>query len=167
VIEVTARHCNPSGSEPITSDRGFISSLSTTRASHLGQRSCTLTLRAKPGQRWNISLVDFGVPVHSAIDTSSGPSAAVSDDAIDERLPVCQRYAVIRDERLSTGSVICGGGSAREKLVHLSTSHVIQVDVFGRGADPAAQYLFRIEGQWLDITLEFGGYVLVVSLKIV
>lgn len=156
VIEIEARHCLASdeGEEPIASEgRALISSYFVEMALRQGQSSCTLKLKAKPGQRWNISLVDFGVPrTHSASSTSGEDvlrDLESSEDSESLRLPVCRQYAAIRDERSAAKSVVCGGGTSRDKVVHLSTGHLIQVEVFSRARDSgiSAQFLLRVEGE--------------------
>ena len=125
VMETTKEQCHSSNSLVITSESGYIAS-SQIESTPFARSACSVTLRSKPGQRWNISLVDFGV---GADDTGKATGSRE-----ETKPPICLRYAVIR-EGSQTGSVVCGG-EIKERLVYLSSTNVVHMEALGRKDSP-------------------------------
>ena len=106
--------------------------------SDYGRTYCVYTLETRSGQRWNISLLDFG----------GGTKYSVKEQLSETRMPMCQRYAIIREGGMQTqGSVVCGG-DLREKTVYLSKDNVLQLDVYGSANDAQARhFIIKYQGR--------------------
>lgn len=67
-------------------------------------------------------MYDFGGGLRFNVQRDIGKS---------QRLPMCHKYAVVRDNGVlhSQGQVICGG-DVREKNVYLSQKHQVLLDVY-------------------------------------
>jgi hypothetical protein len=124
----------------------------------------TVVLRAKLGQRWNISLLDFSAvrPVQPGGGAATGSAMATVEPSSTR----CLRHALISegdgDQRQATGSrqhkdsaLVCGGVEFRERSVYLSETETIRIDVFGRrkaddvdaASDSSAQYMIKFNGK--------------------
>jgi len=100
-------------------------------------------LRAAPGQRWNISLLDFA-PAHAptpstVTGTGNGNAADGGGPGWESAGAVCRRYAIIHEEldvmetMTSSGysdeMIVCGGSGDRQRTVFLSQTEVIRLEV--------------------------------------
>jgi len=152
--------------QPTTSEIGYISGLGTRDNTLSGVATCqtTFVLRARPGQRWNISLVDFAAD-HALQSSATGTSLAAAD-SLSTR---CMRYALIsegdRDQRLSVdgqpykeAAVVCGGIDIREKSVYLSETETVRLEVYGHRTTndgdatlhDIGQFLFKYNGAFSE-----------------
>lgn len=166
------RHSTPIRLPAFQSTAGHIASLATYETGWCGTDSSPWLIEVLPGQRINITMLDFGLQsgqVRIAKTTSSrgvggaGGSRLTSSNGIGiSGSPTahgasggsCQiRYAVIR-ERSATGTTpprmpwsveVCGGQGAREKHVYLSLGHVIEIAVDARRDNPD-YFVLRYEG---------------------
>lgn len=117
---------------------GFVSSQAT---------GCVLTLTGPPGQRWNITMLDFGyASLLSAQKPAAGGGGGGAGRGIassDSSSMFCRKYATIKAEG-ETPLVVCGSNT-RHKTIHVSTgSHLTIVLTYLEQTSP--QFLIRFEG---------------------
>ncbi len=121
---------------PVTVD---VSSSSVTLASYLTQKTGCGTHRApwrveaEPGQRINITMLDFGWK-------SDGFQSTLGT-------PKCSVYGYILEGSLSINRTICGG-TLRERHVYLSSSSNVDIAIATPKQD-ASNFLLNIEGTQL------------------
>ena len=84
-------------------------------------------IRVLPGQRINVTLLDF-----SWVSTTRTPG--LSSPAQEGRH--CKMYALLREPDQSTGVTVCGGVQGRVKAVYVSRSEHLEV-VMVTGKNPA------------------------------
>ena len=72
--------CESEGWFKVEGSEGFIPNAMMGPRRH-GRKWCPFRLRGEPGQRWNITLLDFGIASVAGMDGM----------AADARVPVCQR----------------------------------------------------------------------------
>lgn len=111
------------------------------RLSNYGHNSCPFKLEAQPGQRWNITLIDFGVSHIYSIKSDSAAVLAKSS------LSFCHQYAVIKEQGVHKHSV-CGGGM-REKIVYTSQGNALHLDVYGTTNNAEAKhFVLKYQGKY-------------------
>lgn len=108
---------------------GFISSYHTQK-SGCGSPDCPWRLEARPGQRINISLVNFAW----TLPEKTKPSAH----------PPCKVYATIKEVSGSRGETICGE-NIRERHVYTSLTSAVELRIVGKSG--GEQHLFQYEGE--------------------
>ena len=135
VLPVDIAQCRRSKYLRVTQPTGYIASaLSFT--TWCGTSSDTPWLiEALPGQRINITLLDFGVYTPEG-DSSYGESF--------NGVEVCQKYAVVREKIPERSTVLCGG-RARERQVYLSNSNSVEIGIEARSATKH-HFLLKYEG---------------------
>nr|UCK81577.1 Gal-binding and CUB domains containing receptor 2 [Arenicola marina] len=103
--------------EPIqvSNQHGIIASL-VTDSTRCGSPHAPLVIRGSPGQRINISLVDFGWSV------SDGFDQAILDNV------KCEPYGYVAERELGINKTICGGGR-RQQHLHLSATSKVEITV--------------------------------------
>lgn len=151
-------------------------------------------VEAESGQRINVSLLDFGT-VSAVSPTSASSSSSdqnkmeppgAADGAEDSQttsdvdaLPCSSTYGYIvehsdtsqqqqqqqRSDKRRRNVTICAGGHHRERIVHQTLSHVIQV-VTSYDDAPSSEstgnerhFIFRFEGKAMSYVLNFAGVV--------
>jgi hypothetical protein len=113
------------------SRRGFLSSL-VTGEQGVGGVTCPWLISMQPGQRVNLTLVDFGI------------ASRYERGATD-----CQIYAVIRD-MTSHGEMTVCGGFRRERPVYVSEGSDVQVKLHTYGDDAnTVHYVIMYEGMMI------------------
>lgn len=125
---------------PLESGDGYLSSLTAAGS----KASCTWTLKAQPGQRLNLTLLDFGVFGHAK---RRDPRA------------FCHRYAIVGDGEKGGRSqgpqrevTVCAG-TQRTKHVYLSKTSTVSVQLFRSEQDEnegsgAPRFLLRYQGKF-------------------
>ena len=103
-----------------------------------GTGTASWRLQVLPGQRINITLVDFSwaaVPSGSGtsatrLSSSGGPATTVSVSATAAvAFPVdCRVYAVVREMPETVGVTVCGG-ETRAKTIFVSRSHSVDLQL--------------------------------------
>jgi hypothetical protein len=139
-----------------------------------GTPSQPWVVEAEPGQRLNISLIDFGTAAAAGATLTStddqallqqqsvssaraeGPAVSVPDDDSDQSCPSVYGFLVERGDGDSRRNVtICGGGRRRDREVHLTDSHMVNMvtSVGGVEAETADSsgnvryFIVRFEGR--------------------
>lgn len=160
---------------------GHIASLVTHETGCCGTDGSPWLIEALPGQRINITLLDFGlqtgqIRLSKVTAGRSSEGRLISASATSgfltsyggESTGSCQnRYALIRERstslhhRTSPGGggrsvEVCGGRGLRQKHVYLSYGHVVEISVDARRNNPD-YFILSYEGRFnFDTTLELG-----------
>jgi len=166
------RHSTPIRLPAFHSSVGHIASLATQETGWCGTDSSPWLIEAQPGQRINITMLDFGLQsgqirnaktaaMRSAGVRSSGsgglgyiPVTQGSQSSSGMTASSCQtRYAVIRERSFGTAQSrlprvieVCGGQGSREKHVYLSQGHLVEITVDARRDNPD-YFVLRYEGE--------------------
>ncbi len=120
-----------------TSPSGIIASI-TTEESNCGSSNCPYMLRARPGQRFNFTLMDFAM-------STKRRSTVIS---VQMGLPeFCYRYATIRENTREKETTVCGG-TDRSRHVYTSDSHIVQIQMAGgKHGGAFGHFLLKYEGK--------------------
>lgn len=98
---------------------GYIASVSTEETT-CGRMGCPWVLRAQPGQRLNITLLDFALSTrHRNLQTGA------SHLGLPE---VCYTYATLREKGKDKPSLICGSRE-RVSTAYLSDTNEVRIEV--------------------------------------
>ena len=128
VVPTTSLNCPSDGYQEVTKSKGF---LPITTTGQIGTNSCPWLIHAKPGQRINITLYDFGIWQRRAnqLDSSSDGGGIVgggySDFGEDHR-PACRAHLRFSEEVEESSVDLCGS-DARSRHVFLSSGHFAEV----------------------------------------
>jgi len=105
-------------------------------------------LRAEPGQRLNVTLLDFGstAPATSAatksvLDADENSAASAAHAADSKR---CRHFGRVVEPGIGRTTEICGKLNVRESHVELSQSNLVEVIINRSNND---QFLLIISGQ--------------------
>ena len=111
---------------------GFLGSI-TVEENNCGSTFCPWILQANPGQKLNITLIDFAMSSQRAQNNFGMPT-------------VCYTYAVIKERGKAKDTSICGGRD-RETSVYLSETNSVHIEVAGgkRGGN-FRYFLLQYEG---------------------
>ena len=119
---------------------GYLGSI-TVEENNCGSSSCPWILQALPGQKLNITLIDFAMSSGSGRDPNTGTGHL----SIPE---ICYKYAVIRERGKKKDTTICGG-QEREKFVYQSDSNSVHIEVAGgRRGGNFGYFLLQYEGSY-------------------
>lgn len=146
VIPVDSDVCRRSKSLKVTANQGYIASV-TAQETWCGGSDTPWLIEALPGQRINITLLDFGVQRPEKL-----PQYSSSFDSIE----VCQKYAVIKEQTRTT--VVCGGRN-RYHHEYLSNSNVLEIQIENRRSNPH-YFLMKYEGKASYIPLRLLCHIL-------
>ena len=118
----------------VTDPEGIISS--SIAEDESGRHLCPVLIKGKPGQRINITLVDFGSVISQQGRGLQGVSV------------VCQRYAVIKEAGTVSPTIVCSGNQ-RTRGVYLSEGHTVEIQlVHTRHRKEAAHFLLKYSGKY-------------------
>ena len=107
--------CRSCDSVKVTAQTGYIGSV-VTDESGCGSAFCPWVLEGRPGQRINITMMDFTVP----------PGAEAVAPPSD--CPQFNDYLFLREDRESKSIGVCGG-TKRRKHVYITQKHRIQITI--------------------------------------
>ena len=106
---------------------GYLSSLDAyqTDSSH-----CIYVLQAEPGQRWNFTLLDFGIGTPKLLESggNSLKQGKLQHTVDSDEQHICRKYATISEESRLSENVICGGRK-RMRSVYFSAGHKVFISV--------------------------------------
>jgi len=150
-------NCSPDNPLKIRDSVGFLSNLYTEQHSGYGSSSCPWRISVEPGQRINITLLDFATPTATdalilAAPPSQDPAAGSIQGLGSTR--VCYQYASVIERLSSTRTFHVCGGDRRERHVHTSLTNVIDVNVVARkNAETEKEYYFLLQfkGLFTDV----------------
>ena len=114
---------------------GYIASV-LSEGTEYGTEICPWTIRAKPGQTVNITLVNFARSPDPSGDSSHTPR-------------ICYQFAVIREKGVRRSVTECEGGP-REVKAYTSSSHQVDISILNRKSTDT-YFLLKYEGKWLDL----------------
>jgi len=102
----------------------------TARELGVGGASCPWLVRASPGQRINVTLMDFAAYDRAPTVVTRRPRRDLHYDAGARRF--CREYAVLTEQTASKNVVVknvvvCSDDRPRSRLVYTSNSHQLQV----------------------------------------
>ncbi len=121
-----------------TTTVGYLSSV-VTGETGLGSDVCPWIIRVDPGQRINVTLLDFSL-IHPF------GSNTIDGKALVKQRTYCHKYAVIKEREATRETVVCGG-EKRERNVYMSTTRTLEVHVM-RYTSPkkSAFFVLKYEG---------------------
>ena len=151
VISPDPQRCHQRSAFVVTPPSGYLSNYITERTG-CGNIDAPWHIQASPGQRINVTLMDFGT-------VSTGAGGGQQKDSTGGN--VCQVLAIIKDRMVSTTETICTG-KYRLTNVYYSASHDIEVRmVLKSRRDENGRYaLLKYDGIYIYIYI----YILI-SLK--
>ena len=132
---------NPENRDQPPNPAGYLASTASVSV-ECGSPQHPWILEFSPGQRINVTLVDF-VAVPS---TNLTRQSSINFEQHNQH---CQVIAVIKEKTPVRSVTICGGGVERERTVYISESHSIEVRLMtiSKSASEGGHYLIRYEGQ--------------------
>ena len=118
---------------------GYIANLITAETGH-GSSSCPWLITVRPGQRINVTLLDFAVTGNLGRTGSH----------------VCVRYGNLRETTKGSIDVTICGGEKRERLVYMSEGNSLMVEVMNTNLLQERPYfILKYEGtlliRWLRV----------------
>jgi len=145
------------GGSSQTSDKdvtGYLASYYAQTVGH-GRPDCPWTIAVRPGQRIQLTLIDFSSDARYHVDGGhhsphhdTGPPASAAS-AVDPAVPdFCYRYAQVSEGTTSTSRryTVCAEES-REQVVYTSSSNVVNVEITDTVlADAALNFLIKYTG---------------------
>lgn len=113
---------------------------------------CPIEFNLDPGQRLNVTLLDFALSNRTtpALETGRGAGATdfqAQDVDLEKR---CDKYAVIQEPKAGNDVTICGGGATgrREKFVFVSRSSLVLLKLT---SSTLARFLLKFESKQIRI----------------
>ena len=122
--------CETSSYVKLVSTEGYLASI-TTDETGCGSASTPWIIQAEPGQRINVSLVDF---TRFNVGVELGHRSEIHG---------CRRYAGIRERAVRTNLTVCAGDQ-RERHLYLSRSNSLEIAILKMSSEP---YNFLIKYQ--------------------
>jgi hypothetical protein len=62
---------------------------------------------------------------------------------------MCQVYATIREATSKRSTTVCGGGPSRQKSVHVSVDHQVEIRIINSDRSPKPLiFVLKYEGHW-------------------
>ena len=121
----------------VTNHTGFLASI-TSAETGCGTSEAPWSIEALPGQRINITLLDFA---------GSDVVSSSADQTSDGLARVCRVYATIRESSDKRSMTVCGGES-RVKTVHVSSEHQVELRVISSHSPPQpVSFIFRYQSK--------------------
>ena len=102
-----------------------------------GSTTSPWLIKALPGQRINLTLLDFG-----AVQNEESPLDSSGQRSMDH----CQVYGIIRETLNGKASAICGG-IIRERNVYVSEGNELEVRIMTSPAEQGAQFLIKYQSK--------------------
>lgn len=122
VIQKDRFVCRNAANVQVTSPSGYLAS-TTTAETQVGSSLCPWHIRAQPGQRISLQLLDFALWTDSPTDRS-----AKTPRNPPETSGICHIYASIR-ESTSVGSITVCGGDERIRTIYTSETEAIEIEM--------------------------------------
>ena len=130
----------------VTSSSGFLANV-ITETTQIGSEACPWMLSAQPGQRFNLTVVNF----------ARAPNMGTEDEEeIDSRgAPrICYQLAVILENGMRRTVTECEGGP-RVGRPFLSSSHQLQISMINRKSHDV-YFLMKFQGQYSSLLKHSG-----------
>ena len=114
-------------------NNGYIASV-TTEETSCGSQRCPWLIRGQPGQKVNLTLIDFSRDNYHHGNTEQG------------RQKCGTVYATIRERALQQSETVCAGAE-RERHVYTSFGHEVELRIVGKEQRTPKQFLFKYQGK--------------------
>lgn len=105
---------------------------------NMGSEDCPWEIHVAPGQRINVTLLNFGRASTPAQDDAVPPQEKT-------RPRLCYQYAVIKEKEYVRAVTECEG-AARTSTAYVSTANAIQISIMTR-KNHNVHFLFHYEGK--------------------
>ncbi len=116
--------------------KGYIASV-ITEGRDLGSQSCPWLIQGQPGQKINITIINF----------ARAPNVKEEDSFAELQQPrICYQFAEIEDQGVRRSITECEGG-ARISKAYLSSGHDLSLTIVRRKAHDV-YFLLKYEGMW-------------------
>ena len=137
-MTVKPDECRSASFVEVTAAHGYISSM-ITETTGCGSIDTPWLLRARPGQRLNVTLWDFD-SVHRK---DSGPSAGHPGLP-----PPCHVYAIIKERRVTSSKTVCPD-SSRTSHVFTSQGNTVEIRIVTKRQenDDHGYFMLQFEGR--------------------
>ena len=133
------RRCSSSPQVNISGQMGFLAS-SVTAATGLGSTTCPWIITVDPGQRINVTLMDF------SLIQPFGPNDVFGREEATKNKAFCHKYAEIQERPKTRQTVVCGG-EERYKKVYVSQTNRIEIGLLRYNTPKkSAHFLLKYEG---------------------
>jgi len=159
VALMSRQECQSDRPLVLTNRTGYLASL-TSFETGCGSSDSPWSIEAQPGQRINLTLLDFSLDSARRYDPNVGESAA----------RVCRVYATIKEKGSGVNSAegeraasttarrsitICGGES-RVKTVHVSRDSVVEIRFIHSLSPPhTASFIIKFESEYFSCSFVF------------
>ena len=131
--------CEGSDYLKLTEPSGVLSS-SVVADTQCGSPSCPWVLQARPGQHYNLTLLDFSHLDEARVQESSKGAAR----------NLCHRYLTVREGDVDKDVTTCSQKYTRESHIFTSSSNSIQLTLYTAGSTSNIQYLIKYQGMGKD-----------------
>jgi len=129
---------------------GYLASYYAQTLGH-GRPDCPWTIAVRPGQRIQLTLIDFSTDARYRVDHEPGPPAppASAASAVDPAVPdFCYRYAQVSEGTSTSRRYTVCAEEAREQVVYTSSSNTLNVEITDTVlADVAINFLIKYTGK--------------------
>lgn len=119
---------------PVPGPAGYIASVDT-QEHDVGSSRCPWVIKVLPGQRINITLLDFGL---TAELDDAGPGTGKTTHP-----RYCREYATLRETKSTRSVVVCDGDPV-QKHMYVSEDHVVEIEV-EKSESPTVQFRFLLK----------------------
>ena len=126
----------------LTANQAWIPS-SITMETGCGSKDMPWMITVDPGQRINVTLLDFSV------ERTYHVKRLNDIDAFDIEATVCNEYAVIHEVESEWKTMVCGGNS-RSSDVYLSKTNTLRIEITNTGN---RYFLLKYEGEAMPLCL--------------
>lgn len=117
-----------------SASQGYLASV-VSEESDCGTANCPYSLSARPGQRFNFTLIDFAL---SPKRRSTAQTSGMED--------FCYRYATMREQGKDQEIFVCGG-TERVRHIYTSETHSIRIKLEGgRHGGAFGHFLIKYQG---------------------
>lgn len=128
---------------------GYLASYYAQTLGH-GRPDCPWTIAVRPGQRIQLTLIDFSADARYHVDEGhrqAGPPASAAS-AVDPAAPdFCYRYAQVSEGTSTSPRYTVCAEDSREQVVYTSSANVLNVEITDTVlADIAINFLIKYKG---------------------
>ncbi len=131
--------CHSDGIVRVTEPSGVIASVVVSELKS-GSQPCPWIIQALPGQKINITLLDFG---------------STQDDVSSSYRPSCHKYGIIRERDVTSPTIVCSD-KVKERNLFLSQTNRVEIQFeHRRSGDDAPHFLLKYNGKHAHYVLSF------------
>ena len=130
----------------VTNQTGYLAS-ATSAETGCGTSDAPWSIVGLPGQRINISLMDFTLDSVRRISSEfiPIPGQHLNQQHQQQQTKSCVVYATVREMEGKRSVTVCGGGEQRMKMVHLSLDNSVEIRIISSQPN-TANFLLHFEG---------------------